>query len=434
MDMKPGCCRRRVVFHGLVTLSAVGWASCSLSPKEELGARLFTDPHLSLNQNQSCASCHGFETGGTGPDSAINEHGAVYEGSVPGRFGNRKPPAATYATFAPLFDYNADKGFVGGNFWDGRATGWKLGNPAADQAQGPFLNPAEQALPDAAALVQGVCGSSYAPLFRRVWGNTACSDVETGYASLAKSIASIEGSAIASPFNAKYDRVLDRRAKLNHKEQQGLALFKGKAKCTSCHVAESPEGRPLFTDFGFDNLGIPRNPENPFYRMNIVLVDGQPLNKLGPDWVDPGLGGFLAGLADDAGWRTLPFVTASLQSMTKEALTAAAQENLGKHRVPTLRNVDKRPQPNFVKAFGHNGYFKSLKSIVHFYNTRDVRPRCPSAFTDRQALAAGCWPEPEVSANLNRDSVGDLGLTDGEEAALVAFLGTLSDESPFDAL
>jgi len=42
----------------------------------------------------------------------------------------------------------------------------------------------------------------------------------------------------------------------------------------------------------------------------------------------------------------------------------------------TLRNVDKRPYPTFVKACGHYGYFKSLKSIVHFYNTRDAQVRC----------------------------------------------------------
>jgi len=79
--------------------------------------------------------------------------------------------------------------------------------------------------------------------------------------------------------------------------------------------------------------------------------------------------------------------------------------------VPTLRNVDKRPFPEFVKAYGHNGYFKSLQEIVHFYNTRDV----------------GSWPPPEVPQNINKAELGDLGLTDDDEAALVAFLKTLSD-------
>jgi cytochrome c peroxidase len=84
---------------------------------------------------------------------------------------------------------------------------------------------------------------------------------------------------------------------------------------------------------------------------------------------------------------------------------------LGKHKVPTLRNVDLRPYEEFVKAFGHNGYFKSLEEIVHFYNTRDVED----------------WPEPEVPETINVDELGDLGLTLDEEAAIVAFMKTLSD-------
>jgi hypothetical protein len=64
---------------------------------------------------------------------------------------------------------------------------------------------------------------------------------------------------------------------------------------------------------------------------------------------------------------------------------------------------------------------------VHFYNTRDVKPVCPGDYTEVQALAAGCWPLPEVSENVNKDELGDLGLTPEEEAAIVAFLKALSD-------
>ena len=99
--------------------------------------------------------------------------------------------------------------------------------------------------------------------------------------------------------------------------------------------------------------------------------------------------------------------------------------NLGKHKVPTLRNVDKRPSPDFVKAYGHNGYFKSLKEIVHFYNVRDVLPRCETEHSAKPGT--NCWPEPEVSKNINREELGKLGLTEDEEMAIVAFLKTLSD-------
>jgi cytochrome c peroxidase len=95
--------------------------------------------------------------------------------------------------------------------------------------------------------------------------------------------------------------------------------------------------------------------------------------------------------------------------------------------VPTLRNVDKRPYAEFVKAYGHNGYFKSLEGIVHFYNTRDVKDVCPGPYTEAEALAADCWPAPEVTENVNTVGLGNLGLTPEEEAAIVAFLKTLSD-------
>ena len=110
------------------------------------------------------------------------------------------------------------------------------------------------------------------------------------------------------------------------------------------------------------------------------------------NWVDKGLGGFLEGSAKYAG---------------------AASANLGKHKVPTLRNVDLRPSPDFVKAYMHNGFFKDLQAVVHFYNTRDVSPEK--------------WPAPEVSDNLNTTEMGNLGLTAADEAAVVLFMKTLSD-------
>lgn len=91
---------------------------------------------------------------------------------------------------------------------------------------------------------------------------------------------------------------------------------------------------------------------------------------------------------------------------------------MGKFKVPTLRNVDKRPYLGFVKAYGHNGYFKSLEEIVHFYNTRDV----PDA-----GWKGVPWPAAEYAANMNTSEIGNLGLTAVQEKAIVAFLKTLSD-------
>lgn len=226
---------------------------------------------------------------------------------------------------------------------------------------------------------------------------------------------------------ATADLAANGKVALTAGEARGLELFTGQAKCSNCHLLEDSGNGTVFTDFGFDNLGIPPNPENPFYGMNQVFINEKPINPLGSKWVDTGLAGFLEQLAEDPGWRALPFVTPSLLEMSREALLAQVPANRGKHRVPTLRNVDKRPESSFVKAYGHNGYFKSLQGIVHFYNTRDVLPTCPGAITESEALANNCWPAPEVPDNVGKEEVGNLNLTAADEDAIVAFLATLSD-------
>jgi cytochrome c peroxidase len=136
-----------------------------------LGKLMFFDSELSANKKQSCSACHAPETGFTGPDAAINAGGAVYEGALPNHFGNRKPPASAYAGESPVLHYDESAGgWFGGMFWDGRATGWTLGDPLAEQAQGPFLNPLEQAIANGQVLCVKVKNSSYARLFENVWG------------------------------------------------------------------------------------------------------------------------------------------------------------------------------------------------------------------------------------------------------------------------
>ena len=101
-----------------------------------------------------------------------------------------------------------------------------------------------------------------------------------------------------------------------------------------------------------------------------------------------------------------------------------APDNQARFQVPTLRNVDRRPSSDFVKAYGHNGYFKSLKAIVHFYNTRDALPRCQP---NDPGEGTTCWPAPESTANMNTKRVGRLGLSEAEEDAIVSFLQTMTD-------
>jgi cytochrome c peroxidase len=440
--------------------------SGNLTDKVKLGKKVFFDKNLSIYGNQSCASCHAVEVGFVGPNEIVNASGAVVEGSVSGRFGNRKPPSAAYAANSPILatmEVNDEVIFFGGNFYNGRATGHKLGNPAADQSQMPFVNPVEQGLPDSACVVYRVCNSGKygkgALLERMMPGacdikwpeknevKKVCKDKrkdkdnerlmlndmpndengddlngvfgmlnlspqdrlrsDDAYDQIGISIGAFEGSNLVNKFNSKFDAVMAGREVFTEQEALGFELFKGQGQCAACHTLEpGPNGEAaLLTDFTYDNLGVPKNPENPWYSQ----VE---FNPEGRGWVDLGLGGFLASTPTDL----VP------------DYTAFAQSNMGKQKVPTLRNVDKRPYDGFVKAFMHNGYFKSLKGVVHFYNTRDTKPVCADSFTtEAGALEQRCWPVAEVEANVNRNELGDLGLSDQQEDAIVSFMKTLSD-------
>lgn len=389
-----------ILFSIMVLAVLSSWSykqSDSLSNIEQLGKSIFFDK-ISNPDNMACADCHGPGVGFTGPDTAINNHGGVYFGAVTERSGNRKPPSAAYATLAPIFHYDSVGGFfIGGNFWDGRATGAHLGNPAADQALGPPLNPVEMNNPDKQAVLMQIASSTYSDLWETAFGEplvySTPEEIDKNYNRVGLAIAAYEGSSEVNAFTSKYDYYMKGQVSLTTQELEGKGLFEGKGMCATCHMA------PNFTDFTFANLGVPKNPENPFYHMDIVyLPDGSPINPLGNAYIDYGLGGFL---------QTVP------------EYASLAGENMGKLKIPTLRNADLRPVNDFTKAYMHNGVFKSLKEVVHFYNTRDD----------------GSWPLPEVSENINNTgNLGNLGLTDAEEDAIIAFIKTLSDGYPLTSV
>jgi len=386
----------------LLLLSSFGsQAAVELNNEQQLGKLLFEDKNLSLNKNQACASCHSllpargngvaslFVPGFVDPDNAKNGT-PVSAGSLPDAFGGLNAPSAGYAGFSPLFHWDEAKGaYVGGQFWNGRAVDLK------EQAQKPFLNPGEMAMPSEWAVVDRIKEQSvYGWYFSEVYGinldniPTYSSNDQTPDSVLnvftlaAQALAAFEKTAVFNKFTSKYDYVLAGKTKLTATEAKGLALFNGKANCSACHSSEMTYDQfdepipPLFTDFTYDNIGLPRNlkiPNNP----------------------EPNLG--LGGRSD---------------------ITDASQ--IGKHKVMSLRNIALTP------PYGHNGVFKTLEQIVHFYNTRDILGWAPDNISPKFGTEG--WPTPEVIQNVNQFELGNLGLTSSEEKAIVAFLKTLTDD------
>lgn len=369
---------------GCTTALLAGPSLADSSERQELGRLLFFDPGLSEPPGQSCASCHAPAAAFADPDTAQPTSKGVHAG----RFGSRNAPSAMYMAFSPRFHFDRKEGhFVGGQFWDGRAA------TLEDQAGGPFLNPVEMANPDKRTVVEKLKQRPYAARFDQVFGPGALAATDGAYRRMTEAIAAFERSPALSPFSSRYDAWLAGTGSLSEQELRGLRWFEDEKKgnCAACHPSRrGPAGEPpLFTDFTYDNLGVPRNPDNPFYGLP------KRFNPQGRSFVDRGLGTTVKRRSED-----------------------------GKFKVPTLRNIAR------TAPYMHNGYFATLRGVVAFYNDRDVRPACAGDATEADALARGCWPKPEVRRNMNSEELGRLGLTDQEVDDIVAFLLTLDDASP----
>lgn len=383
----------------LTSLAATA-VSAGSSPEQRLGRLLYRDQDLSLQRNQSCRSCHSLKPKFAFADPEnVTTLSPVSSGSSPGAFGSLNAPSAGYAAFSPAFHWNAEEGlYIGGQFWNGRAA------TLAEQAAGPFLNPVEMAMPSKWAVVTRLKHKRrYVRRFKKVYGldldqipGLELADAEllpppgvlAAYDRLTRAIAAFEKSRRFNQFTSKFDFMLAGVTGFTEQEARGLALFDGKAQCNACHLSNpgiASDGSllpPLFTDFSYDNLGLPRN----------VDIPGNPAP-------DPGLGG-------------------------RADIAAGDPEGaeLGKHKVMSLRNIAR------TAPYGHNGVFTELQQMVHFYNTRDTLGWV--ADSSSQGFGVSGWPDPEVSENVNGDELGDLGLTEQEEQDLVAFLLTLTDGYP----
>jgi cytochrome c peroxidase len=450
-----------------------------------LGGLLNFDQNISPFNNTACAFCHMPYAAFSGPIQSVNLTMIAYPGSFHFRAAKRTAQRYTYSHTFPVLNLNTTLSspttslFFGGNFWDGRATGYKLQTPDAEQAQGPPVDPLEMGNPDIACIAYKISLAKYRRLFELVWGVdfdiTWPSDIAQICAtpngaeifggsatpvglSLAdrtkatniydhwgQSLSFLERSPDISPFNSKFDFFLAGKATLTADEMAGFELFNGKGNCNSCHVdgrsttlmpGEMDTGatasvQPLFTCHGFANEGLPLNPRIALFYEDKMDRFGFIPNADGKRYRDLGLGNFLRSGPqsfpdpNQPEWLSqAPFVDGQMQVMTARdvALTPPA--------CPTTEAGT--GQPYFQKEFFHNGYIKSLKQLVHFYNTRDAFPigfgfpvtsgHCPPGTVERVT----CWPQPEVPNNIDM-TTGNLGLTDTEENQIVAFMQTLSD-------
>jgi cytochrome c peroxidase len=450
-----------------------------------LGKLLNYDTHMSPLQDTACASCHLPYTGFSGPIPSVNLTMIAYPGSYHYVANKRTAIRYTYSPFNPVEEYNAEQGlFFGGNFWDGRATGYKLQSPDSEQAQWPPLDPGEMQFPDPACIAFRLQTAQYKSLFTEVWGdsldiyfpaNTAqicqtpagatifgtnTTPVELSaqdrtkaldvYDHWAQSISKYERSPDVSAFSSKFDAYLAGNYTLTADEAAGFKLFNGKGNCNSCHLdgrstlcVDNKKGgctaqsstladtgtaaqvNPRFTCFGYANEGLPLNPSIAYFYENKPDAFGFTPNPYGFGYRDLGQGnffrsGFGSGPNPNATWiQYAPTADGQFSVMTARNVGLA----------PPKCSTTEAPGPYFQKEFFHNGYIKSLKQLVHFYNTRDVYANpgvtsghCPAGTTER----VNCWPESEVPNNIDM-TTGNLGLTDQEEDQIVTFLQTLSD-------
>jgi len=385
--------------------------SADITIEEKLGQKLFTDINLSINRNQSCESCHSLSrievptktksglfkikkqpTRGFVDPENVQNGTSVANGSVARKFGSLNPPSIGYAAFSPEFHWDGEL-FIGGQFWNGRASN------LVEQAQEPFLNPVEMGMPTKWSVIQRLQeNASYRSIFKKIYdiklkeikeGDVAVSEA---FKAMTQAIAEFERSPKFNRFDSKFDFEAAGITQYNKSEQRGADLFDSTAQCGLCHVTEGIAGNntpSLLTDFSYDNLGVPANPQIPD----------------SPD-ADTGLLG-----------------NPKLDDVRGE--TSLVSEVQGRHKVMSLRNIE------LTAPYMHNGVFKTLEEVIHFYNTRDVLPKCTEpADISNSGFAKTCWPSGEFNTTKNVSELGALGLSEQDEADLVAYLKTFTDNYP----
>lgn len=360
-----------------------GDGDAELSPIAKIGEKAFAEPLLSASGRQSCASCHAPETG----HAAANTLAVQLGGANLDQPGLRNSQSLRYLAKNTAFHFDEEGTPTGGFFWDGRA------DTLALQVVGPLLGAREMANPDKAAVVANIARTSWAKEFKSVFGQNILQDVDLAFEKLTLALAQYQlEDAQFNAYTSKYDAWLRGETILTAQEARGLALFNdpGKGNCASCHTSSrgNDGSHPLFTDFTYDNLGLPRNLQIPA--------------NADPTYFDLGLCA-----RPDLSGRT---------------------DLCGSFKVPSLRNVALR------QAYFHNGSFKTLKDALTFYVQRDTQPEKWYPLNPDGSVNKFNDLPRELQTNVNTTEApydrrfGDLpALSDPEVDDVIAFLRTLTD-------
>src|SRR3984885_657176 len=357
-------------------------APAPLSAAAVAGKAIFFDTSLSVSGPQSCGTCHVPSLAFTADPATDHGLPVPLGGANMDQTGFRNAPSLMYASFTPPFSLT--DGPTGGFFRDGRASS------LAAQAQQPFVTPFKMANQDAAEVVARLQKSSATlQAFVAAYGEAVLSDPDAALEDIGLAIAAYETEDSGfHPFSSKYDYSLQGKAQLTAQEQSGLDLFNNptKGNCTACHPSQAQafSSHALFTDFTFDNIGVPRNWKIPANTPGAVSpIDGAVLTTvLAPvdvpadaeyAYYDMGLCGPLEPSPSDVNARPNLSATTTL---------------CGVFKVPTLRNVA------ITAPYFHNGVFANLHQVIEWYVTRDINNNTAN---NPNPVAAGPGGNPYVA-------------------------------------
>lgn len=344
---------------GVLLLSSTTMSLAANNPSvassiEKLGMHIYKDKNLSLNKNQSCQTCHHPLAGFADRSNFLHPYDKVVSvGSDGVSLGGRNAPSSAYAGYSPIrysvVNTDGSVDYFGGMFWDGRMDGSVLDDPLAEQAQGPPLNPVEMAMPDAETVLEVIRDSTYYYLWPQVFKEEIASPpTREDWDNFARSVAAYERSKDVTKFTSKYDLAQNN---FTTQEKAGQVLFQN--HCASCHATDTNgtylngimPPKPLFTTYGYANIGVPANP---------LLDIGQDL-----------------GLGEDVG----------------------DANQYGKFKIPTLRNIA------VTAPYSHNGSFPTLYDMVSFINDRSqFNPEVPDNMVSIDVVGGLGLDEDQIAA------------------------------------